>query len=160
MYQATGDWYLWRSSSNTSFAVISVLQGKTWQTKYLKLNFSVFRCVDSVNIQPEAAQVPSSTSSHQDFIMDECSVKNDRCFKTVLFARFQTKKRNRNREKLFNFWSLVLLKDFTFHLNDKKSKWYRDFKRLVNRITSISYELAWDGLVSLPSEKDLLTLQN
>ena len=78
--QATKDWYLWRSSSKTSFAVISVLQEKMWQTKYLKLNFSVFCCVlnrkrrnccvDSVNIQPEAAQVPSSTSSHQDFIME------------------------------------------------------------------------------------------
>ena len=100
--RTTGDWYLWRSSSKTSFAVISVLQGKTWQTKYLKLNFSVFRCVlnrkrknycvDSVNIQPEAAQVPSSTSSHQDFIMNECSVKNDSCPKTVLFARFKTQK--------------------------------------------------------------------
>ena len=77
--RATGDWYRWRSSSKTSFAVISVIEGKTWQRKYLKLNFSVFRCVlnrkrrnccvDSVNIQPEAAQVPSSTSSHQDFIM-------------------------------------------------------------------------------------------
>ena len=48
--------------------------------KYLKLNFSVFHCVlnrkrrnccfDSVDIQPEAAQVPSSTSSHQDFMME------------------------------------------------------------------------------------------
>ena len=78
--RATGDWCLWRSSSKTSFAVISVLQGETWQTKYLKLRFSVFRCVlnrkrrngcvDSVNIQPEAAIVPSSASSHQDFIME------------------------------------------------------------------------------------------
>ena len=77
---ATGDWYLWRSSSKMSFAVISVLQGKIGQTKYLKLNFPVFRCVlnrkrrnfcvDSANIQPEAAQVPYSTSSHQDFIME------------------------------------------------------------------------------------------
>ena len=38
------------------------------------------------------------------------------------------KKRNRNREKLFNFWNLVLLTDSTFHLNDKKNKRYRDFK--------------------------------
>ena len=89
-------------SSKTSFAVVSVLQGKTWQTKYLTLNFSVFRCalnrkrrncgVDSINIQPEAAQVPSSTSSHQDLIMDECSAKNDSYPKTVLFARFQTQR--------------------------------------------------------------------
>ena len=30
--RATGNWYLWRSSSKTLFAVISVLQGKTWQS--------------------------------------------------------------------------------------------------------------------------------
>ena len=30
------------------------------------------------------------------------------------------KKRSRNREKLFNFLYLVLLKGSTFHLNDKK----------------------------------------
>ena len=30
------------------------------------------------------------------------------------------KKRNRNRETLFNFWTLVLLKGSTFHINDKK----------------------------------------
>ena len=30
--RATGDWYMWRSSSKTSFAVISVLKGKTWQS--------------------------------------------------------------------------------------------------------------------------------
>ena len=128
--RATGDWYLWHSSSKTSFAVISVLQGKTWQTKYLKVNFSGFRCVlnrkrrnccvDSVNIQPEAAQVPSSTSSHQDFIMDECSVKNDSCPKLSYLHVSKLKKRNRNREKLFNFWNLVLLKGSTFHLKDKK----------------------------------------
>ena len=54
--------------------------GKMWQTKYLKLNFSVFCCVlnrnqrncwvKSVNIQPEAEQVPSSTSLLQDLIME------------------------------------------------------------------------------------------
>ena len=30
------------------------------------------------------------------------------------------KKPNRNREKLFNFWNVVLLKGSTSHLNDKK----------------------------------------
>ena len=100
--RATGDWYLWRSSTKTSFAVNSVLQGKTWQTKYLKLNFSVFRsvlsrkrrncCVESENIQPEAAQVPSPTSSPQDFIMELMLGQNNSCPKPVLFARFQTQK--------------------------------------------------------------------
>ena len=41
-----------------------------------------------------------------------------------------SKKRNRNHEKLFNFWKLVILKVSTFHLNDKKNKRYRDFKTL------------------------------
>ena len=39
------------------------------------------------------------------------------------------KKSNRNREKLFNFWNLVLLT--TFHLNDRKNKRHREFKSLA-----------------------------
>ena len=100
--RATGDWYLWRSSSKMSFSVISVLQGKTWQTKYLKLNFSVYPCVlnrkrrnccvDSVNIPLEAAQVPSSTLSHQDFIMEWMLGQKRQLSQNCLIARFQTQK--------------------------------------------------------------------
>ena len=35
-WPSAGDWYLWRSSSQTSFIVISVSQGKTWQWNYLR----------------------------------------------------------------------------------------------------------------------------
>ena len=126
--QASGDCrYLWHSSSKKSFAVISVLQGKTWQIKqikYLKLNFSVFHCVlnrkqrncciDRVNIQLEAAQVPS-TSSHQDLIMEWMLGQKRQLSQNCLICTFSNSKNvTGTAKKLFN------LKGSTFHLNGKK----------------------------------------
>ena len=103
--QEAGDWYLWRSSSKTYFAVISVLQGKTLQANHSKLNFSVFSWVldrkrmklliilseiGNINIQAEAAHVWINARS-----------KNNSSPKTVLFYASRLKKHNRNSEKLF-----------------------------------------------------------
>ena len=44
------------------------------------------------------------------------------------------KKRNKNREKLFNFWNLVLLKGSTFHLNDKKISNIGTFEKKNNGV--------------------------
>ena len=68
--------------------------------------------------------MPSPTSSHQDLIMALMFGQKlkDSSPKTVLFARYWAQKHNRNREKLFNFQNLVLIKitiTITFQVRDK-----------------------------------------
>ena len=115
--RATGDLYLWRSSSKTSFAVISVLLGKTWQTKYLKLNLSVFRCV--LNRKQRNCCVDSVNIHY--FIMEWMLGQKQQQSQNCLIYTFPNSKNVTGIAKnFFNFWNLVLLKGSTFHLNDKK----------------------------------------